>query len=167
MADHPESPPSPSPPSPITIDGLERDLALAKSNILSRREVLERRSRHCKQLARLYRKHYWVIMDMVKHKHRDYYWTYGKSPFKENHNSNSNCPADNAKLGLGFDNTTVGDAGGDEIKRCKVNGCKTKAMALTRFCHAHILSDPKQKLYKACSGVLKRLSFKDLRVSEL
>ncbi|KAK8518196.1 hypothetical protein V6N12_017353 [Hibiscus sabdariffa] len=30
------------------------------------------------------------------------------------------------------------------------------AMALTRFCHLHILSDSKQKLYKACTYVIKR-----------
>ncbi|KAH7521298.1 hypothetical protein FEM48_Zijuj07G0018100 [Ziziphus jujuba var. spinosa] len=153
MADNADSPPSPSPPPPLTIDGSDRDAVLAKADYLSRREVLERRSRHCKQLAKLYREHYWVIMDMVKHKHRDYYWTYGKSPFKDdnpNSNSaNSNEDNGNGKLGLGLD-------GGDEIKRCQVAGCKSKAMALTRFCHVHILSDPKQKLYKGCTYVLKR-----------
>lgn len=157
MADNAESPPSPSAPPPLTIDGSDRDAVLAKSNYLSRREVLERRSRHCKQLARLYRNHYWVIMDMVKLKHRDYYWTYGKSPFKDdNPNSNSaNSNEDhnsNGKLGLGFGAFD----GGDEFKRCQVAGCKSKAMALTRFCHVHILSDPKQKLYKGCTYVLKR-----------
>ncbi|XP_048334138.2 uncharacterized protein LOC107421975 [Ziziphus jujuba] len=154
MADNADSPPSPSPPPPLTIDGSDRDAVLAKSDYLSRREVLERRSRHCKQLAKLYREHYWVIMDMVKLKHRDYYWTYGKSPFKDdnpNSNSaNSNEDNGNGKLGLGLD-------GGDEIKRCQVAGCKSKAMALTRFCHVHILSDPKQKLYKGCTYVLKSM----------
>ncbi|KAI4369767.1 hypothetical protein MLD38_018175 [Melastoma candidum] len=39
--------------------------------------------------------------------------------------------------------------------RCAFVGCKLKAMALTTFCHLHILSDSKQMLYKACVYVIK------------
>ncbi|KAI4311391.1 hypothetical protein MLD38_036293 [Melastoma candidum] len=39
--------------------------------------------------------------------------------------------------------------------RCSFVGCKLKAMALTTFCHLHILSDSKQMLYKACVYVIK------------
>ncbi|KAK9138894.1 hypothetical protein Sjap_009488 [Stephania japonica] len=52
------------------------------------------------------------------------------------------------RLGLGFDES-------GRIKRCAFPGCKTKAMALTSYCHPHILSDNKQKLYKACTYVIK------------
>ncbi|GMN59802.1 hypothetical protein TIFTF001_028894 [Ficus carica] len=150
-AECPPSPPSPSPSSPMTIDGSDRDAALAKSAWLSRREVLERRSRLAKQLARVYRHHYWALMEDLKAKHRDYYWTFGKSPFKDDETAPAS--AENGKQGLG---------NSDDIKRCQVTGCKTKAMALTKFCHAHILSDPQQKLYKGCQYVIKSLQSKSL-----
>lgn len=37
--------------------------------------------------------------------------------------------------------------------RCAHSACKQKAMPMTTFCHSHILSDPKQVLYKACAHV--------------
>lgn len=145
-------PSSTSYPSPMVIDGSECDEVLENSEWLTRREVLERRSRRVKQLTKLYRSHYWALMEELKSKYKSYYWTYGKSPFKEDENRVSNSvdgTTENVKLGLGLGK-------GDEIKRCQLSGCKTKAMALTKFCHAHILSDPKQKLYKSCTYVIKR-----------
>ena len=157
MADCADSPPSPSPSSPMIMDSSDCDSALAKSEWLSRREVLERRSRRVKQLARLYRHHYWALMEDLKAKHREYYWTYGKSPFKEDQNNPS--PA-NCTDGTGVENRRLALGSiGDDIKRCHVANCKTKAMALSKFCHAHILSDPHQKLYKGCTYVLKRYLF--------
>jgi hypothetical protein len=41
-------------------------------------------------------------------------------------------------------------------KKCGFTGCKVRAMATTRFCHSHILSDPKQLLYKPCAYITKR-----------
>ncbi|PON55374.1 KAT8 regulatory NSL complex subunit [Parasponia andersonii] len=152
----PESPSSPSPSSPMTIDGSDRDSALASSEWLSRREVLERRSRRVKQLARLYRHHYWALMEDLKAKHREYYWTYGKSPFKEDEAAppanGTDGYGENGRLGFGS-----GGGNGDDIGRCQVANCKAKAMALTEFCHAHILSDPHQKLYKGCTYVIKSM----------
>ena len=54
---------------------------------------------------------------------------------------------------LGFD----GDGGA--YRQCASVGCKTKAMALTRFCYLHILCDTKQRLYKPCDYVIKRFGF--------
>ncbi|CAL1404666.1 unnamed protein product [Linum trigynum] len=42
-----------------------------------------------------------------------------------------------------------------QSSRCKSPGCRLKAMALTAYCHLHILCDTKQKLYKACTFVIK------------
>ncbi|KAL1336813.1 hypothetical protein AAHE18_10G090200 [Arachis hypogaea] len=61
--------------------------------------------------------------------------------------SGGNERNNNAALGVG----------GDDVVRCAFGGCKIKAMALTRYCHAHILSDPKQKLYRGCRTVAKNL----------
>ncbi|XP_031481367.1 uncharacterized protein LOC116251317 [Nymphaea colorata] len=47
----------------------------------------------------------------------------------------------------------VSDKAGDN--KCGFSGCKMKPMALSVFCHSHILSDSKQQLYKACTYVIK------------
>ncbi|XP_058737678.1 uncharacterized protein LOC131609880 [Vicia villosa] len=150
-----QQPPPPAPEvSPMTIDGADNDIIFANSAVLSRREVLTRRLRRVKQLARCYRRHYWALMDEVKAKYRDYYWIYGKSPFKEDEeNPNGVVLGETAN---GTENGS-GSAVGDDFVRCAYSGCKTKAMALTRFCHAHILSDSKQKLYRGCTAVAKNL----------
>ena len=141
----------------MIMDSSDCDSELAKSKWLSHREVLERHLRRVKQLARLYRHHYWVLMEDLKAKHMEYYWTYGNSPFKEDQNnpSHANCTdrtrVEIQRLGLG--------SIGDDIERCHVANCKTKAMALSKFCHAHILFDPHQKLYKGCTYILKRCLF--------
>ncbi|TKY46230.1 INO80 complex subunit D [Spatholobus suberectus] len=135
-----------SPRRPMAVDGGDHDAALANSRVLTRKEVLRRRLRRVKQLGRFYRAHYWALMEELKSKYRDYCWTYGKSPFKEDHDSDNENP-----------NGVVSGVGGDDIVRCRFGGCKTKAMALTKYCHAHILSDSKQKLYQGCRAVAKNL----------
>uniref|UniRef100_A0A803PDW1 KAT8 regulatory NSL complex subunit 2 n=1 Tax=Cannabis sativa TaxID=3483 RepID=A0A803PDW1_CANSA len=95
----------------MNIDGSDRDSALSNSEWLTQREVIERRARRVKQLARLYRHHYWALMEDLKSKHREYYWTYGKSPFKEDEPLPPNGTdgiGENGKLGLASA-TGVGD----------------------------------------------------------
>jgi len=137
-----------SPLRPVTVDGADADAALAKSRFLTREEVLRRRLRRVKQLGRCYRAHYWALMEEMRSKYRDYSWTYGKSPFKEGHNETD------------IDNQNGGGVpalgGADDIVRCRFSGCKTKAMALTTYCHSHILSDSKQRLYHGCRAVAKK-----------
>ncbi|GFP90077.1 ino80 complex subunit d [Phtheirospermum japonicum] len=155
-------PSSSSPSGPIRIDGFERDAALSRSEFLTRSEILNRRARRVKQLSRIYRDHYWALMEELKLKFREYYWEYGKSPFVEDEEGekiNSNrgdyaaVPAENVGNGnLGVNGPSVG---GKVSGRCEVHGCKAKAMALTRFCHMHIMSDGKQKLYMGCTFSIK------------
>ncbi|XP_050363020.1 uncharacterized protein LOC126781939 isoform X1 [Argentina anserina] len=105
-----------------------------------RRDVLRRRSQNLKQLAKCYRDHYWALMEDLKIHYRDYYWNYGVSPVHENNNNNNGG----------------GDGDNDKFnRRCSSIGCKLTAMALTSFCQLHILSDSKQRLYKACDYVIK------------
>ncbi|KAI8029641.1 INO80 complex subunit D [Camellia lanceoleosa] len=159
----------------IVIDGSDSDFdfdsALSRSPLLTRPKVFKRRTRRLKQLSKIYRDHYWSLMEDLKLKYRDYYWDYGKSPFlkdedilhslNRNHNINYGTtiipddiqhPLNNAKLGLGLG---LGLGSNGNANRCEVHGCKMKAMALTRFCHSHILSDAKQELYKGCTYVTK------------
>ncbi|KAG5062370.1 hypothetical protein JHK85_003553 [Glycine max] len=141
-----------SPTRPVTIEGGECDAALSKSRVLTREEVLRRRLRRVRQLGRCYRAHYWALMEELRSKYRDYCWTYGKSPFKEDHDDNNNNNDQNGVV-----------SGGDDIVRCRFSGCKTKAMALTNYCHAHILGDSKQKLYQGCKAVAKKCLARALR----
>ncbi|RDX70649.1 hypothetical protein CR513_50086, partial [Mucuna pruriens] len=136
-----------SPPRPMSVDGGDHDAALANSRFLTREEVIRRRLRRAKQLGRCYRAHYWALMEELKSKYRDYCWTFGKSVFKEDHADSDN---DNP-------NGVVSGVGADDIVRCRFSGCKTKAMALTKYCHTHILSDSKQNLYRGCTAVAKTL----------
>ncbi|KAA8533392.1 hypothetical protein F0562_031174 [Nyssa sinensis] len=146
----------------MAMDGSDEDSALSKSEFLTRQEVLKRRSRRLKQLAKVYRDHYWSLMDELKLKYREYYWEYGKSPFQEDEDR-ENLDWKNSIQGTGEDANTNNNGNGSKLglglgvnaNRCVVNGCKSKAMALTRFCHSHILSDAKQKLYKGCNYVTK------------
>lgn len=105
-------------------------------------------------------------MEELKHKYREYYWEYGKSPFQEeveNINNNNQNNANNHIKGENGDSHVPENGNGlngiAHNSRCGVHGCKSKAMALTRFCQMHILSDAKQKLYKACNYSIKRFDF--------
>ncbi|XP_051121694.1 uncharacterized protein LOC127245087 isoform X2 [Andrographis paniculata] len=155
-------PSQPSPAGPIRIDGFEHDIAVSRSEFLTQPEVLNRRARRLKQLARIYRDHYWVLMEEIKSKHREYYWDYGTSPFvkdEENERMNSTRGDSVSAAAENVNNGNPGVNGGNGVYnpggRCGVHGCKAKAMALTRFCYMHILADKKQTLYKGCTFVVK------------
>ncbi|XP_004228534.2 uncharacterized protein [Solanum lycopersicum] len=130
----------------IKIDGWEEDAVLSRSKHLHRVEVYKRRNRRGKQLQRIYRDCYWSLMEEVKLKHREYCWKFGMSAFQEDEDKNNK----DGTAGTGENNGNAVTS-----NTCGVHGCKSKAMALTRFCHMHILSDSKQKLYKACSFAIK------------
>ncbi|XP_058102360.1 uncharacterized protein LOC131246347 [Magnolia sinica] len=168
-----KTPPPPTPKQsqpfvpPLSIDGSGDDAAQRRSKSLNRPELLRRRSRRVKQLARYYKAQYWALMEEIKFRYREYYWQYGKSPFADEEEGGgegeregrgeSTVGAEGSgenshRLGLGF----WGKMGnGENERRCTFAGCKSRAMALTSYCHQHILSDSKQKLYKACSYVIK------------
>lgn len=155
----PESNPSPS--TAADVSDASADAVLSISRHLTRQEVIRRRSRRMKQLSKCYRAYYWSLLQELKIKYREYYWKYGRSAYKENEKQEGEGVEETGenlnghrKLGLGL-GLGIGENGLD-VKRCAVSGCKSKAMALTRFCHPHILSDSKQMLYKGCSFVIKR-----------
>ncbi|GAA0164609.1 hypothetical protein LIER_20203 [Lithospermum erythrorhizon] len=134
----------------------EECLLVSESEHLTRKEVLKRRIHFMKKLKKIYCDRYWLLMEDMKNQFREYYWDYGKSPFVEEEDNNHNASRDCA-TGVDENGTmTNGSVSGHcPSGRCEVHGCKSKAMALTRFCHMHILSDPKQKLYKPCNYSIK------------
>ncbi|ONK56830.1 uncharacterized protein A4U43_C10F13460 [Asparagus officinalis] len=135
-------------PSPQIPNEEETSSSLATSSLLSREEVLRRRSHRSKALYKRYRSLYWVMMEEIRAKHRKYLWDNGSSPLEKENGDDD-----------GRDNEGLGEAG-DETRvrvrsKCACGGCKMKAMPLTRFCHQHILTDPDQTLYKRCVFVTK------------
>ncbi|GAY60955.1 hypothetical protein CUMW_206110 [Citrus unshiu] len=94
-------------------------------------------------------------MEELRSSYRKYYWEYGKSPYKEDNKNNNNNNKINENSNNNNNEEKKDIEEGGFVKKCGMAGCKTKAMPMTRFCHLHILSDSKQKLYKGCSYVTK------------
>ncbi|KAF2292018.1 hypothetical protein GH714_000189 [Hevea brasiliensis] len=77
-------------------------------------------------------------MEDLKAKYKEYYWKYGKSPFKGDEkkrktdgikeNSANGIPELNGKLGFKEDEDLEEEEG---IRKCAVGGCKATPMALT------------------------------------
>lgn len=134
--------------APPTSESESQSVAAA----LSRAEVLRRRSRWLRRLRRVYSDHYWCLMEELKERHRDLCWRFGHGLFSEDRNED-----DEAAGGRGGNNNfnINNEESNENMMRCRASGCKAKAMALTRFCLGHILSDPKQVLYKPCSYQIK------------
>ncbi|CAN0923114.1 INO80 complex subunit D [Linum grandiflorum] len=174
--------------SPITL--YDQNHPLSHATLLTRHELLKRRSHHLKQLLQCYKDHYWALMEEVKVQHREYYWKYGVSPIKDDQKQedpgsnfveggeNGNIvevmdESNNFGNGVGGNlpcsNTNNSNSSKRAIELKNIQSsrcthvstgtqCKLKAMALTSFCSLHILDDTKQKLYKACTFVLRSAS---------
>ncbi|CAA6663952.1 unnamed protein product [Spirodela intermedia] len=150
---------------PISLDGSEEDAALQGAEYLSRNEVARRRLRRGRQLMKLYKRLYWGLIEEVRVRYRNYYWQYGRSPVEEEESGSEGEGEDNGGFASGTmdgegmgESGRAGEVGGSRKRdkdRCAFPGCKTKPMALTMYCHPHILSDPRQKLYKPCSFPIK------------
>ncbi|XWS67333.1 hypothetical protein CRYUN_Cryun05aG0278000 [Craigia yunnanensis] len=156
-------------PPPIPLSLSLQDVVLSRASHLTRQELLKRRLQHLRLLSRCYRHHYWALMEDLKIHYRDYYWKFGVSPFKHDHtqepggaeiaaNPTNNIEVSGDNNNNNNINANVNNNSSLDFKinhLCLFVGCKFKAMALTSFCHLHILSDSKQKLYKACTYVIK------------
>ncbi|KAI8537622.1 hypothetical protein RHMOL_Rhmol09G0038400 [Rhododendron molle] len=109
---------------------------------LTRHQVLTRRADNLRRLARVYTDHYWAMVEELKGKYKEYVWKYGLSPYEDGD--------DEGRGNKGLEGNMK-----NAHALCAFNGCALKAMALTRFCHLHILSDSKQVLYKPCEYAIK------------
>lgn len=148
--------------SEMCMDGANEDAILQNANAMTVEEVLRRRSRRMKQLAKLYKKHYWALMEELRFKYREYYMKTGKSGWKEKVEDEAMRERDQHMEG---DERTEPPGSvqqafsrpenGVETAKCEFQGCKSKPMPLCKFCYNHILSDDRQQLYKACSYVVK------------
>ncbi|GLJ45821.1 hypothetical protein SUGI_0964260 [Cryptomeria japonica] len=67
----------------IYIDGVKEDEILQNADALTVEEVVRRRARRMRQLARLYKRHYWALMEELKSKYREFYMKNRISGLKE------------------------------------------------------------------------------------
>ncbi|XP_024985017.1 INO80 complex subunit D-like [Cynara cardunculus var. scolymus] len=144
--------------SPTGMKPAPEDEYLSNCTHLSRQQIIRRRSYNMKQLAKCYRHHYWGLMEELRVRYREYVWKFGMSPFQEEHNEEEKVNVKEEQVTDGIDEA-IGAAGNGNGSNnsllCVFHGCKLKAMTLTNFCQLHILSDPKQQLYKPCDYVIK------------
>ena len=101
----------------------------ATAEALTREEVLRRRRRRAARLLAAYRRLYWAMAEEVRAQHRQYVWELGCSPLE-------------AEQPAAGPEAKPGPAAVPRRKKCGVTGCKVRAMAMAKYCHYHILSDP-------------------------
>ncbi|KAJ9555448.1 hypothetical protein OSB04_010062 [Centaurea solstitialis] len=160
MASPPSTNPNPNnPPSAAAaVKPSPEDEFLSNCTHLSRHQILKRRSYHMKHLARCYRDHYWGLMEELRVRYREYVWKFGMNPVQEDRNNEEEKVNVKEEIAMdGIEEAGNGNGGNNSNKSllCVFHGCKMKAMTLTSFCQLHILSDPKQQLYKPCDYVIK------------
>ncbi|WVZ97732.1 hypothetical protein U9M48_043246 [Paspalum notatum var. saurae] len=122
----------------------------ATAEALTREEVLRRRRRRAARLAGVYRRLYWAMAEEVRARNRQYVWDLARSPLE----AEQPPPPPGAPIPAVVESPRPAPV--PRRKKCGFTGCKVRAMATTRFCHSHILSDPKQMLYKPCAYITKR-----------
>ncbi|BAS93250.1 uncharacterized protein [Oryza sativa Japonica Group] len=127
----------------------------ATAEALTREEVLRRRRRRAKRLVDVYRRLYWTLGEELRARHRQYVWELGRSPLEAEQPPPP--PPTSAAPGPGGDLVVVRPVSATvpRRKKCGFAGCKVRTMAMARFCHSHILSDPNQVLYKGCAYISK------------
>ncbi|KAM0879556.1 hypothetical protein ACQ4PT_034160 [Festuca glaucescens] len=183
--DDPDETTAPPPRPPVALAGAAADAKLRFAAALSREEVLRRRRRRLVQLYSLYRSQLWALADELQDKHAKYWWHHGDSPaavdppppplpFLEN--GGGAASIDNVATG-GMASFTPSNfvppplphnsAGGAAAvtpkavagkAACSTANCGAKAIPLASYCFDHILSDPKQQLYKPCTFITKQSS---------
>ncbi|KAH7283688.1 hypothetical protein KP509_34G019500 [Ceratopteris richardii] len=159
----------------LALDGALEDEALKNADALTEQEVARRRLRRINQLIKLYRMHYWGLLEELRSKYRIFYIKHGKGGWKDDadvaerekiegtvENADIQSVAPKGKLQLtdgfsGMKEPLAPDKSKGDTLRCAFQGCKSKPMALSSFCFQHILSEPRQQLYQPCSFVLKSI----------
>ncbi|KAL5230157.1 hypothetical protein ABZP36_028933 [Zizania latifolia] len=141
-------PPEGEAPNPIDPPSPEME---ATAEALTREEVLRRRRRRAARLLASYRRLYWAMAEELRARHRQYVWELGRSPLED-----EQPPPPPSASGMGGELLLrPASAVVPRRKKCGFAGCKVRAMAMAKFCHSHILSDPNQALYKGCAFVIK------------
>lgn len=159
---------------------MDMDKVLKESHVLTAEEVIQRRTRRLEQLMKVYRAQYWGLLEEMRSKYRRFYLRHGKSGWRwdnedgvgvsrseQNHGEQAAAAAAAGGGGGGRELNSTSVAGemkephapeklGNEIMRCGAQGCNNKPLLLSVYCYAHVLLEPRQRLYRPCSYVVRR-----------
>jgi hypothetical protein len=127
------------------LDWPMEDDVLKRSDALTQEEVIQRRLKRMRKLMKLYRSQYWSLVEEMRMKYRRFYLRYGKSGWRDDVEEKED----------GGDGMREPERGNAENIHCGAQGCTAKPLALSVFCFAHILLEPRQRLYKPCGHVVR------------
>ena len=156
---------------------MDMDRVLKESHVLTSEEVIQRRTRRLEQLMKVYRAQYWGLLEEMRSKYRRFYLRHGKSGWRwdnedgvgvsrseQNHGEQAAAAAGGGGGRELNSNSVAGEMKephapekpGNEIMRCGAQGCNNKPLLLSVYCYAHVLLEPRQRLYRPCSYVVRR-----------
>lgn len=152
----------------VVLDGAAEDEFLKGADALTEEEVVRRRARRVKQLMKLYRMQYWALIEELRSKYRMFYLRNGKGGWREEAEGEKERAEALETSEAGKDDRArskmqdgvmkephAPEKSSIEISKCVFQGCKSKPLALSVFCFSHILSEPRQQLYKPCTYVTR------------
>ncbi len=154
--------------------GAKQDEVLQHAEALTIEEVVRRRSRRVRQLMKLYKAQYWGLLEEMRSKYRRFYLRHGKSGWRDDTESGEQQRgggddgeaamyareregvSPSGTEGGGMREPHAPERTGSETLRCGAQGCLAKPLPLSIFCYEHILLEPRQRLYRPCSFVVRR-----------
>lgn len=141
--DDPASLPSPLPlPDP-----------LLHASVLTQEQLLHRRASRLRHLLRIYRAQYWGLLEEMRSKYRRFYLRHGKSGWRRDHSPTiRDVPTDLPPAEMKQPHAPESDT----VSHCGAQGCLAKPLLLSSYCYTHILQEPRQRLYKPCSFIVRR-----------
>lgn len=133
---------------------MDDDHILNRAEALTLDEVIERRSRRVRKLMKVYKSQYWGLVEEMRTKYRRFYLRHGKSGWRDDEEEREGVDGGGAGGDDGM-REPERRAGNSENVHCGAQGCTAKPLQLSVFCFAHILQEPRQRLYKPCSHVIR------------
>ncbi|CAM6093619.1 unnamed protein product [Calypogeia fissa] len=136
----------------------EEDQILKRAEALTMEEVIQRRVRRLRKLMKVYRSQYWGLVEEMRTKYRRLYLRHGKSGWRDDvEDERDGAVPDGGGGGGSGDGMREPERrlGVAENAHCAAQGCTSNPLSLSVFCFAHILLEPRQRLYKPCSHVIR------------
>lgn len=127
---------------------------LQHASVLTQEQLLHRRASRLRHLLRIYRAQYWGLLEEMRSKYRRFYLRHGKSGWRRDPgpaNPTGDDPAD-----LPAAEMKQPHAPEPDVTHCGAQGCVAKPLLLSSYCYMHILQEPRQRLYKPCSFIIRR-----------
>jgi hypothetical protein len=147
------------PPPPPALDPLDPLDPLHRATALTHEQLLRRRASRLRHLLSIYRSQYWGLLEEMRSKYRRFYLRHGKSGWRRDQGPapapDPDRPAPGPSAGE-MKQPHAPETPGSELSRCGAQGCFAKPLLLSSYCYTHILQEPRQRLYKPCSFIVRR-----------